>query len=901
MLFTGQKNFFRAIKNLLLFKQKFKDMSTAPSKILGLLVTSIIFMNVNASAQCASNSNTFSFTYNNHTYKIIKEQKNWSNAANCSVTFGGYLAEIDSQSEQDTIYNRIQNLANVSPNYTSVQDGGGIAYVWIGATDQQTEGTWLWDGDNTNSGTNFWTGQGTAGNGGGSAVGGNYNNWGGSSSGSPNEPDDFNGQDAAGIGLSGWPSFNPGSLGNAGEWNDIDVSNQLYYVVEQNCIATETTDTVTACDSFTWTNGITYTSDNNTATDTLNTVNGCDSVVNLNLTIKNSTATTDSIQTCDSLTWIDSNTYTSDTSVTYTLNNSVNCDSVVTLELDIQNSSTVDSVTACDSFTWIDGNTYTSDTNSATFTLNNDAGCDSTITLNLDINKSTSSIDSVEACNSFTWIDSNTYKTDTNSATVTLTNEAGCDSVLTLNLSIQDSVTTTDQITACDSFTWIDSNTYTSDTSVTYTLNNSVNCDSVVTLELDIQNSSTVDSVTACDSFTWIDGNTYTSDTNSATFTLNNDAGCDSTITLNLDINKSTSSIDSVEACNSFTWIDSNTYKTDTNSATVTLTNEAGCDSVLTLNLSIQDSVTTTDQITACDSFTWIDGNTYKTDNDTAMAVFNKANGCDSVVLLDLTIQNSISTTDSIIACDSFTWTNGVTYTRDTSGVTQQFQTSNGCDSIVSLHLEINNSSSTTDSVKACGSAFTWIDGTTYTSDTDTPTFALNNTNGCDSLITLNLNLVKIDTSVSKSGSTLESNASNADYQWLNCENNDYTVIQGATGQSFNPDQSGNYAVQITKEGCLDTSSCRQVSTAGLNSKQTGGTNVVSVYPNPFEDVVQVRLAKTYEEVQVSIRAVSGKVLQKATHSNAKTLNMALDQPKGLYFMTILTPDNQTVIKLMKR
>lgn len=45
-----------------------------------------------------------------------------------------------------------------------------------------------------------------------------------------------------------------------------------------------------------------------------------------------------------------------------------------------------------------------------------------------------------------------------------------------------------------------------------------------------------VDVITACDSYTWIDGNTYTASNKTATYTLTNAAGCDSVVTLNLTI-----------------------------------------------------------------------------------------------------------------------------------------------------------------------------------------------------------------------------------------------------------------------------------------------------------------------------------------------------------------------------
>ena len=186
-----------------------------------------------------------------------------------------------------------------------------------------------------------------------------------------------------------------------------------------------------------------------------------------------------------------------------------------------------DTRTECDSYSWIDGNTYTSNNNTATWTLTNSVGCDSVVTLDLTITNSNTGTDVQTACDSYTWIDSNTYTSSNNSATWTLTNQAGCDSVVTLALTITNSSSGTDVQTACDNYTWIDGNTYTSsNNSATWTLTNAAGCDSVVTLDLTITNSNTgTDVHTACDSYTWIDGNTYTSSNNSATWTLTNQAG----------------------------------------------------------------------------------------------------------------------------------------------------------------------------------------------------------------------------------------------------------------------------------------------------------------------------------------------------------------------------------------
>jgi hypothetical protein len=183
-------------------------------------------------AQCADPLNIYHFTFAGKNYEVIKEKKTWSDAAACAVERGGYLVEINNLNEQQAVYNAIINGAGVSPTYTTVPNGGGIAYVWIGGTDQQTEGTWLWDGNNDNTGLHFWTGQGANGSGNGAAVGGAYYNWGGTSTGTPMEPDNYgSGQHYSAIGLAGWPSGST-MLGTAGEWNDITGTNLLYFVVE---------------------------------------------------------------------------------------------------------------------------------------------------------------------------------------------------------------------------------------------------------------------------------------------------------------------------------------------------------------------------------------------------------------------------------------------------------------------------------------------------------------------------------------------------------------------------------------------------------------------------------------------------------------------------------------------
>ena len=281
----------------------------------------------------------------------------------------------------------------------------------------------------------------------------------------------------------------------------------------------------------------------------------------------------------------------------------------------------------------------------------NSAGCDSVVTLNLIINNTSTGTDTQEHCDSYTWIDGNTYTSSNNTATWTLVNTAGCDSVVTLNLTILNSNTGVDNQVHCNSYTWIDGNTYTSsNNTATYTLVNSAGCDSLITLNLMINSNSGIDTQVACDSFTWISGNTYTSSNNTATYTLVNSAGCDSLITLDLTINNSSNSVTNVTACNEYTW--NNFTYTISGTYTYSTTTTHGCDSLATLNLSLlNNSNPSVDIVIQCGSFTWIDGVTYDTSNNTASHTLISSNGCDSIILLNLTINPTYNIYNNVEIC----------------------------------------------------------------------------------------------------------------------------------------------------------------------------------------------------------------------------------------------------------
>ncbi len=162
------------------------------------------------------------FKHGGHTYKIVTEPASWPEALERARAMtlgsnGGYLARIDSSRENTAILNAAMNhLSEEQLEKTLAEDGSDAPFIWLGGSDADAEGVWIW----SNNGDRFWSGDFN-----GSGVADRFTNWG-------VQPDNATGdEDALAMGLRDWPEpfFD---LGSTGQWNDLDANTALFYVVE---------------------------------------------------------------------------------------------------------------------------------------------------------------------------------------------------------------------------------------------------------------------------------------------------------------------------------------------------------------------------------------------------------------------------------------------------------------------------------------------------------------------------------------------------------------------------------------------------------------------------------------------------------------------------------------------
>ena len=176
-------------------------------------------------------------------------------------------------------------------------------------------------------------------------------------------------------------------------------------------------------------------------------------------------------------------------------------------------------------------------------------------------------------------------------------------------------------------------------------------------------------------------------------------------------------------------------------------------------------------------------------------------------------------------------------------------------------------------------------------------TVTITDDNGCTAIETYPV--YDLDVSITNLTPTLMANLSGASYQWINCD--DGSVVDGATSDTFTPEENGNYAVVITSGNCTDTSQCVEV----LNTSKgdvLGSTKEFNIYPNPTNGNFTMSFGSSADNVEFEIFNAQGSVVKRRVIGNVQQGQQVvenIDASPGIYFVRTISDGSQTITRLV--
>lgn len=637
--------------------------------------------------------------------------------------------------------------------------------------------------------------------------------------------------------------------------------------------------------------------------------NGCDSVATLVLSVLPVSQTDIDATVCASEGYPFGGQLLSQTGVyNLTLQSENGCDSVITLNLTVlpvYNSQFETSICAGENYWFLDTFLTTSGTYQATY--QSQSGCDSTITLVLNVLPEVAENQLVFTCNGEPYIFAGDTLVQSGEYQYSFPNGAanGCDSLFTIYLTVSPPASSTISASVCagESYSF-NGESLTTPGTYTAVLTGQYGCDSVATLVLSVLPVSKTE-ITAilCAGEGYPFAGQLLTQSGVYDLTLQSENGCDSVVTLNLTVLPVYNTQFETSICAGETYWFIDTFLTASGIYQATYQGQSGCDSTITLVLNVLPDVLETLEVSTCNGEPYIYAGDTLTQSGNYIYVFPNGalNGCDLSVELNLTINQAIPPTvvaGAICAGDSLT-IGGEIFT-DPGAYTISYTTAAGCDSVLILQLAVIPAASSSLQVVLCpGESYPYAG--TILSDPGVYTFNFTTAFGCDSVVTLTLLYQQPPALVvTSSGGTLSVTGGQGTYQWINCANNEF--IPGATGSIFTPSQSGTYAVISTSaNGCTSISNCVNVSVSSVEDLSV--IENWSLFPNPTSGIARIRWNEATREVsRLEVTDSGGRLVYTVnipTGSDQIEFDLAA-YPSGVFNIRVISNAGVFTKKLVK-
>ena len=326
-----------------------------------------------------------------------------------------------------------------------------------------------------------------------------------------------------------------------------------------------------------------------------------------------------------------------------------------------------------------------------------------------------------------------------------------------------------------------------------------------------------------------------------------------------------------------------------------------GCDSVIILDLSFNPTYGINTNASVCPGDSLLFGGNYLSVAGTYYDSLQTVNGCDSIIILDLAISPtySINTSASICPGDSLLF--GGNYLTAAGTYYDSLQSVNGCDSVMILDLSINATYSMNTNAAIC-QGDSLLFGGNYLAAAGTYYDTLQTVNGCDSVIILDLAINPLP-AVSLALST--DTVCDIDPAFALTGGTPAGGVYSGTGVSagnFDPAAAGAGSHTIVymytdSNGCVNSDSADIFVDICLGV-QSVASNTFSVYPNPSGGQFVITMKYPAADAQlVILNDIGEKVYSEYFSGSSKEIHCNL--AGGIYTIRIVTEKGNSISKLL--
>ena len=335
------------------------------------------------------------------------------------------------------------------------------------------------------------------------------------------------------------------------------------------------------------------------------------------------------------------------------------------------------------------------------------------------------------------------------------------------------------------------------------------------------------------------------------------------------------------------------------------------------VNVIVDNGSSDTVVVSICDDASYIlpGGNVVST-SGLYVDAFVNANGCDSVIVTDLTINPTFTDTLDVVLCagDGYTLANGVTV-YDSGFYSVNLQTSAGCDSLLAYNVSIVTSFTVFQSPVICAGQSFVVGGTPNPSSIYTQTGAyvdtLLSSGGCDSIVYTNLSVLpEINIDYGNIGASICESDSVIDLNLLPIGG--ILTGPGASGNMFDPNVAGlgshnlTYSYTDTTTGCVTTANFEVDVVLCTGIENIAGLTQLAVFPVPFNDLLGLELeAETEGPLTVSLYDAASQLVYRNEFSvvrgaNTLTLEVGALQAAGVYLLELERDGKRHVIEVLR-